>query len=180
MRRFAFCSLFSAAALTAASASAAEVQAVRTLDLQRYLGTWYEIASIPQPTQRGCTCTVAQYSMLSDDRVRVRNSCRLGSPGGKPIVAVGQARVADSAEPAKLRVSFFGGAEADYWVLAVADDYSHALVGTPDRSSLWVLSRERTLDRAVFNELMDFASAQGFDASRLQGTRQTGCARLGK
>ena len=101
------------------------------VDLTRYLGTWYEIASFPQRFQRGCTATKATYSLRADGDIDVVNQCRKGSPTGKEDVAKGRARVVDRVSDAKLEVSFFRPFWGDYWVIDLAPDYSYAVVGHP-------------------------------------------------
>jgi apolipoprotein D and lipocalin family protein len=149
---------------------AVEVQA--GLDLERYLGTWYEIASYPASFQRGCTATTASYVRDGSGVLRVRNTCRRGGLDGKPSSVSGYLRVPDPADPARLEVSFFRPFWADYWVLAVADDYGWALVGTPNRKYLWVLARTRTLDDATWTSLVGRLAASGWDTGRLVRTLQ--------
>lgn len=145
---------------------------VATVDLQRYQGTWYEIGSIPQWFSRGCTGTTAEYGIQDDGTVRVRNSCRLGALEGPEIVANGTARAEDDTN-AKLSVTFDGRDDAgDYWILALADDYSSVLVGGPERDALWILSRERTLPEATVEAYLDQAEADGFPVTEWQRTRQ--------
>jgi apolipoprotein D and lipocalin family protein len=159
-------------ALFSAVAQATPVTAVSEINLGEYAGTWYEIASIPPIFQAGCRCTTANYSILDNGNVQVKNSCTVAS---FPISTTGEARVPNPAEPAKLKVRFFGVADADYWVLKVAPDYSYALVGTPDRKFVWILSRERTLDNGTFQELSATAAEQGFSLEKIRITKQEGC-----
>jgi apolipoprotein D and lipocalin family protein len=161
------------AATFSATAQAAPVTAVSEIDLAQYAGTWYEIASIPATFQAGCRCTTANYELLETGNVSVNNSCRIAS---FPISIKGEARVANPEEPAKLKVRFFSPAEADYWVLRLAPDYSYALVGTPNRKSVWILSRSRTMEKSVFDELYAVAAGQGFPLGELKITGQENCA----
>ena len=139
------------------------------VDLERYLGTWYEIASYPNRFQRGCTRTTATYSRNDDGSIRVRNECdRDGARDGID----GRAWVADD-DPARLRVRFFWPFSAPYWILAVGPSYEWALVGAPDRRYLWVLSRTPTLDPATFDAIAAVARERGFDPARLRRTPQS-------
>ena len=135
------------AAFTAAPAFAEDVAAVRTIDLDRYAGTWREIASIPQFFQRKCASgTTAIYAKLANGLLGVDNSCL--TKEGQRIAAEGRARVADAQSPAKLEVTFlrflgewrfwFG---ADYWVIGLDPGYRWAVVGHPARTYAWVLAR---------------------------------------
>ncbi len=161
--------------LISTASFASEVTAIKELDLQQYLGTWYEIASFPAIFQAGCSCTKAQYSANNDASVKVLNSCNVNFLGGTPISFTGSARIPDASQNSKLKVRFFGSFEADYWVLALAPDYSYAMVGTPDKRFLWVLSRERTLSNDVLAQLKETAQSQGFDLASLRSTKQTEC-----
>lgn len=146
---------------------------VSHVDLSRYVGTWYEIASIPQIFQRGCTATQAEYALRDDGKVAVKNSCRKDSLTGPLSVAEGVARVVDQETNAKLKVQFQWPFEGDYWILDLDQDYRWAVVGSPDRDALWVLSRTRHLDRATFASILVRAeTVQGYDVSRLQMTLQ--------
>lgn len=145
------------------------VQTVAHVDLQRYLGTWYEISSFPQSFQRGCSFTTATYSLRDDGDIEVVNRCR---KNGKPTEAKGRARVVDTATNAKLKVSFFRPFWGDYWIIELGDDYQYAVVGHPGRDYLWVLSRTPTMDAATYDAIVARAQAQGFDTGRLVRTVQ--------
>lgn len=149
--------------------------AVAAVDLERYLGTWFEIASFPQSFQAGCTATTATYRQQSDGIIEVRNACRLGAPDGEAKVALGRARVGEST--AKLEVSFFGPFRADYWIIALADDYAWAVVGHPSRDYLWILSRTPTVDEDTYAGIVRDLDARGYQTERLQRTQQTTAAR---
>ena len=148
------------------------VKTVETVDLTRYLGTWYEIASFPQSFQKGCHGTTATYAQLEDGDIDVTNRCRKGSLDGKEDVAHGRARVVDPRSPAKLEVSFFRPFWGDYWIVELDPEYRFAAVGNPGRDYLWILSRTPTLDEAVYAELTGRLAAQGFELERLQQTAQ--------
>ncbi|MBC3539063.1 lipocalin family protein [Rufibacter sediminis] len=150
----------------------APLPTVASVDLQRYAGKWYEIAAFPQRFEKGCHCTFAEYTP-KEGYVEVRNTCRKGSPAGKEDGVVGKAFPVEGSHNAKLRVQFFWPFRGDYWILALADDYSHALVGTPDRDYLWILSRAPQLDSAIFARLSQKARELGFDTRRLVKTDQS-------
>jgi apolipoprotein D and lipocalin family protein len=149
-----------------------ELQAVRRVDLQRYLGTWYEIASFPQSFQRGCTATTATYSLREDGEIEVLNQCRKGSVDGPLDKAKGVARVADKATNAKLEVSFFRPFWGAYWIIDLGPDYEYAVVGHPSRDYLWILSRTPELSEETYRNILTRLQAQGYDTSRLVRTRQ--------
>lgn len=145
------------------------------VDINRYLGVWYEIASIPVSQQKGCLCTKAEYSILDDGVLRVVNSCRKGSAEGELNSAEGKAFVVPGSNNAKLKVQFFWPFRGDYWILELDENYSYAVVGTPSRRYCWILSRTPTLPPDVENMLVERLRTNGFDVSRLQHTMQS-CA----
>jgi len=146
---------------------------VESVDLERYLGTWYEIASFPQRFQRGCVATEANYSLREDGRIRVVNQCRQDSLDGELRSVEGVAWVEDDeASQAKLRVSFFWPFWGRYWVIELDPDYRWAVVGHPGREYLWILSRTRTLDDAVYQDLLGRIQAKGYDLAPLETTLQ--------
>ncbi|MDX5347169.1 MAG: lipocalin family protein [Hymenobacteraceae bacterium] len=124
----------------------APLATVPAVDLQKYAGTWYEISALPQRFEKGCHCTKAHYTTTSEGYVKVHNSCRKGSPTGEVKAVTGKAFPVDGSNNSKLKVQFFWPFKGDYWILDLADDYSYALVGSPDRESLWVLARTPRLD----------------------------------
>lgn len=146
---------------------------VASVDLERYAGTWYEIASYPQIFQRGCVATQARYSLREDGRLGVVNECRDGDFDGDVRRVEGIAWVDDPARSAaKLRVRFFWPFSGAYWVIALDEDYQHAVVASPDRDALWILSRTRTMDAPTYAALLEHIEAQGFDLVRLRRTPQ--------
>ncbi len=151
-----------------------ELKTVEQVELKRYLGQWFEIASFPKRFQRGCTATTANYSLREDGDIAVLNSCKLGTLDGKLKEATGKAWVVDKVSNAKLLVRFFWPFSGDYWIVDLAKDYSYAVVGSPDRDYLWILSRTPTLDTALYNQILARITAQGFDVSRLHRTWQPG------
>ena len=130
-----FCFLFSAGSLNA------EPTTVPSVDLQRYLGKWYEIGTIPQSFQKGCQCVTAEYSLREDGQIGVINSCRKDAPTGKLKLAKGRAKIEDKVSNAKLRVTFFWPFYGDYWIIGLDANYRYALVSDRKGKTLWLLSR---------------------------------------
>lgn len=145
-------------------------QPVKTVDLQRYLGRWYEIARYEQWFQKGCEGVTADYSLRPDGSIDVVNRCR--KPDGKTDEARGRAKVVDKATYAKLKVSFFGPFYGNYWVLDHADDYSWSIVGEPSGRYLWILAREPTPREAKVTDLIHRVQSMGYDTSTLLRTKQ--------
>ena len=164
-----------------AAGSAPEPTTVARVDLQRYAGRWYEVARYPNRFQKRCAGdVVANYTLRPDGRIDVDNRCR--NEAGAEDRALGMARnVSEDGSNSKLKVRFAPRALswlpfvwANYWILALADDYSYAVVGTPDRKYLWILARTPSLPEPVFERLEKLVAAQGYDPSRLVRTKQSG------
>lgn len=144
---------------------------VAHVDLQRYLGTWYEIAAFPQSFQRGCTASTATYTLRDDGQIEVINRCRKDSPEGPEKVAQGRARVVDRTSNAKLEVSFFRPFWGDYWIIDLGPSYEYAVVGHPSRDYLWILARTPGMPPDTYQAIVQRLTAQGYDTSRLVRTR---------
>lgn len=146
------------------------LEVVPHVELSRYVGTWYEIASFPQRFQRGCTATSATYALREDGDIDVVNRCRKGSPEGPEKVAKGRARVVDRASNARLEVSFFRPFWGDYWIVGLGADYGHAVVGHPSRDYLWILARTPSMSPDLYESILRDLSAQGYETGRLVRT----------
>jgi len=107
------------------------LQVVEFVDLERYLGKWYEIASYPNWFQKGCTASTAQYALLPDGKIEVVNRCRKDNLDGPVKQAKGKAEVADSPTNGKLKVWFFWPFKGNYWIIDLDTDYTWAVVGEP-------------------------------------------------
>jgi apolipoprotein D and lipocalin family protein len=145
---------------------------VPRVDLTRYMGVWYEIASIPQRYQKGCMGTRATYTLQQSGQVEVVNACRKSAEPQAYSQAVGRARVVPDSGDAKLEVSFFWPFWGDYWIVDLADDYSFAVVGSPGRDSLWILSRTPKLPGATTAGILRRLVEKNYDVQRLNWTVQ--------
>lgn len=155
----------------ATDAQAMPVASVASVDLNRYIGKWYEIGSFPMFFQRNCVGdTTAQYALEADARVSVTNRCRTNSGVQE---ATGHATVVEGSANARLKVSFFWPFKADYWVIGLDPDYRWAVVGNPNRKYLWLLSRTPQLPKPLLDAALASAGTQGFDLSQLRYTPQT-------
>ena len=160
------------------AASAKPLATIASLDLKRYMGTWYEIAKFSNRFQKKCVgFTTATYSVRGDGRVDVLNRCSLKD--GNTDVASGIARQVGGPASPKLKVrfapailSFLPMAWGDYWVIDLDADYQLAAVSEPKREYLWILSRTPTVDPAAYDALLGRLRAQGLDTGRLVPTRQ--------
>lgn len=156
-----------------------EVTAVLSLDLNRYLGRWYEICRLPLRWEdEAATDITANYSLNDDGTVRVDNRCF--DEDGKPAQAIGEATPVDDAN-SRLKVTFLPEfvrwipfTKGDYWVLKIDKGYRVALVGTPDKRYLWVLAREPNVADATVQKYLLEAVRQGFDLAKLITPQHTG------
>ena len=136
---------------------------VSTVDLKKYMGTWYEIARLPNFFERKLKCCTATYSIREDGRITVLNSGFYISDPSKKTSSTGVAWVPDKNSPAKLKVQFFWPFSGDYWIIYLEKDYKYVLVGDPSFDYLWILSREKKMDEATFDMLLKKAVENGFD-----------------
>lgn len=139
------------------------LQTVDDVDLERYLGSWYEIARLPHRFQEGCVASKATYSFRNDGLIDVYNECRKGGVEGPLKSVKGKARVVDTTSNAKLEVSFFWPFWGDYWIIDLDPDYQWAVVGHPSRKYLWILSRTETLSSDIFEGIKQRLERQGYD-----------------
>ncbi|KAK1395899.1 temperature-induced lipocalin-1-like [Heracleum sosnowskyi] len=155
-----------------------ELEVVKGLDLERYMGRWYEIASFPSFFQpKTGENTRANYTLNGDATVHVLNETW---SSGKRDSIEGTAYKADpSSDEAKLKVKFYVPpflpiipVVGDYWVLYIDQDYHHVLVGIPNRKSLWILCRDTHIDEEIYNSLVQRAEREGYDVSKLHKTPQ--------
>ena len=152
---------------------------VQDVDLGRYIGKWYEIASNRPDFQKDCFCTTAEYTLIdpATPTIGVRNSCNRGSPTGPRTVAEGRATIPDLSTPAKLAVTFGGPfpAAPNYWIVSLATDYSYAVVSSAERKPIFILARESQLPPAVTADILADLAKRGFDISILDFSGQIGC-----
>ena len=135
---------------------------VVALDLNRYLGEWYEIARFDHSFERGVEQAKANYTQNADGTIKVVNS---GIKNGKPKTAIGKGKSTDT--PGLLRVSFFGPFYADYRVMLIDKEYTYALVGSGSADYLWILSRTSGLSETAKSELLSEAKRRGYDTGKL-------------
>jgi apolipoprotein D and lipocalin family protein len=149
------------------------LRTVEQLDLPRYMGTWYEIAKLPNRFQAKCASdTRAEYTAQPDGTVRVVNRCR--TENGETTEAVGLARQVGGPDSPKLQVRFapawlswWPGVWGDYWIVDLEPDYQLVAVSEPNREYLWILARSPSVDPARQAAMVKRLAEQGLDVSRL-------------
>jgi apolipoprotein D and lipocalin family protein len=172
------CSINALAIDTATDGTREALTTIDTLDVPRYMGTWYEIAKYPNWFQRKCTGnTKAEYTLKPDGKVQVVNRCRVES--GEVSEAVGSARQVGAATSPRLEVrfapawlSFIPAVWGDYWIIDLDEGYQLAAVSEPSRQYLWVLSRRPRIDQATYDALVGRLTKKGYDVRNLELTKQ--------
>lgn len=145
-----------------------ELKTVPHVDIERYMGTWYEISRYTQSFEKGLVGVTAAYKLLPNGKVEVTNQGHVKTFDGKLKFAKGMARVVDKATNAKLKVTFFWPFSGDYWIIDLGRNYEYAVVGHPRRKYLWILSRTTELSDHVYNEILERIKANGYDISNLE------------
>ena len=147
-----------------------QLQTVAHVDLDRYVGKWYELARYPNRFERECDRNVtAEYTKQSSG-IHVVNSCVKAD--GKVKRSEGHAKVEDEATNAKLAVTFFWPFYGKYWVIDLGPNYEYAVVGEPSRKYLWILSRTNSIPDAKYKEITQQLQAKGYDPNKLVRTKQ--------
>jgi len=141
---------------------------VKTLDLNRYLGKWYEIARFPHSFEKNLVGVTATYKLREDGMIEVLNEGFKGTLDGEHSKATGKAKIPNKLEPGKLKVSFFWIFYADYYVLELDQtDYQYAMIGSSSDKYFWILCRTPQMDPAIYNLLTDRARKRGYNLEKL-------------
>jgi apolipoprotein D and lipocalin family protein len=145
------------------------LEVVPHVELEKYLGKWYEIAHLPAKFQEDCNETTATYTLSKDGSISVLNQC---TKNGKMKQAKGKAKVVDKKSNAKLKVTFFWPFYGDYWIIKLGNNYDYSVVDTPNRKYLWILSRTPQMDDNLYSQIIEYVKSKGFDANKLIKTFQ--------
>lgn len=165
--------LFASCSVTKLPVGSEPLKTVARVDMSHYSGKWFELARFPQWFQKDCASATAEYSRNSNGTIRVVNTC-IRRDGTQRSITGSAVPVDDSAN--RLKVTFSDSwvakaipvpAEGNYWIIDVTPGYQQAIVGTPDRKSLWFLSRTKAISKARFEVLKKSAASQGFDTDKL-------------
>ena len=143
---------------------------VKTIDLARFMGKWYEIARYEHRFEQGMTHVTADYSMLPDGKIQVVNR---GLKEGVPKEIIGKAKQPDPKRyPGRLKVSFFLWFYSDYYILEVGKEYQYAVIGSSSDKYLWILSRTPQLPQTTLDKILQNLQQRGYDLSRLMMIEQ--------
>jgi len=140
---------------------------VESVDLEKYAGTWYEIARSPTSFEHGCSCVTAAYTPKGR-YVQVINRC---NKSGNAKSIKGKAFPVKGSNNTKLKVQFFWPFRAGYWIIGLDDDYQWALVGSPSKNYCWILAREKQLSEEEMKHIFSLMKAEGYDKDRLHFTK---------
>jgi apolipoprotein D and lipocalin family protein len=146
-----------------------ETPPICDVDLERYLGTWYEIARYPHRFEEGFNNATAQYTLRSDGRIQVMNS---GFRNGKRVEAKAIATVPDKKCTGRLLVSFFWPFKGEYRVIRLGKDYDYVVVASSTMDYLWILSRQPTIRKDIYDELTAFVASKGYDLKKIIRVKQ--------
>lgn len=158
--------------MTTSNKKLPKLESVANVDLNKYKGKWFEIASYPQRFQKGCYCTTAEYSLSEKGYVIVENRCNKDSVNGKLSYIKGKAFIEKGTGNAKLKVQFFWPFKGKYWIIDLDDDYTYAVVSHPNRKYLWILSRTSKMNDTLYQGILSRLKEKGFDLTMLQKTQQ--------
>ena len=147
---------------------------IPSLDLERYMGTWYEIARNPHRFEKGLVGVTATYALLPDGKISVTNKGYENTLQGKLSVAQGKAKLPDKNQPGRLKVSFFWIFYADYFIFDLDANYQWALIGSSSDNYLWILSRTPGMDEVLYQQLLDKLRTRGYDTGKLGKVLQPG------
>jgi lipocalin len=158
--------------VNSAKTQSSAMKTVDKVDLERYMGKWYEIARFPHSFEKGLVGVSATYSLKKNGKVEVINQGFKGSLTGKMKRAKGFAKVPDPNVPGRLMVYFFWPFGGEYLILDLDENYQYVLVGSSSKNYLWILSRSTKMDDITYNNLINKAKSLGFDTSRLEKVPQ--------
>lgn len=155
------------------NASNLVLKTVDYVEPARYMGTWYEIARYENRFQKNCYATQVNYELRDNGTVAVTNTCTLKDNTAETTSAHGIAFIVNKQTNAQLEVGFaplfkyLGWFTGDYWIIKLGANYEYAVIGTPNYKYFWIIAREKQISESLYQELIDFAVEQGFDAQKI-------------
>jgi apolipoprotein D and lipocalin family protein len=146
------------------------LKTVEKVDINSYLGTWYEIARYEHFFEKGCSDVKATYALKDNGDISVLNECM---KEGELSQAKGIAYATDASN-SKLKVSFFRPFYGNYWILMLGENYEYALIGEPSREYLWILSRQKVISKELKATILNRLAEFGYTQEKLVWTEQKG------
>jgi len=140
---------------------------VKSFNINKYLGTWYEIARFNHKFEQDLVGVTATYSYRRDGKIKVENSGFKGNLDGKKSYATGKAKIPDLNVPSKLKVSFFMFFYGDYLIMELDKNYKWAVVGSSSDNYLWILSRTPQIEESLYNQILLKIRERGYDTKKL-------------
>lgn len=140
---------------------------VKELNIDKYLGSWYEIARFDHSFERGLVGVTANYSLRNDGKIKVINRGFKNTLDGTISEAIGKAKIPNQKEPSMLKVSFFWFFYADYFVLELDNNYQWAIIGSSSDKYLWFLARTPQIDDKLYNKFIEIVKSRGYDVTKL-------------
>jgi apolipoprotein D and lipocalin family protein len=165
-------SLFFTFSCTNTNSQMIDKTTVKELDLNRYLGTWYEIARFPHSFEKNLVGVTATYSLRDDGLIQVLNQGYKKTLNGELSKAIGKAKIPDPLKPANLKVSFFWIFYAEYNVLELDENYQWAMIGSSSPKYFWILSRSPQMSPEVYEMLLEKARKRGYNLEKLEKVPQ--------
>jgi len=159
---------FVAISFNAMAQNTNELKTVSDVELEKFLGVWFEIARFPHSFERDLVGVTATYSLKKNGNIRVLNQGYKNTLDGKVKSAKAFAKTPKPNEPGRLKVYFFWPFGADYLILDLDKDYQWALVGSSSPNYLWILSRSPQMDDGLYKSIVAKAKSLGYDISKLE------------
>ena len=159
--------VFSIFSCTKTNSQMIDQTTVKELNLNRYLGTWYEIARFPHSFEKNLVGVTATYSLRDDGKIEVLNQGYKNTLDGEKSRAVGKAKIPNKLEPGKLKVAFFWIFYADYFVLELDENYQYAMIGSSSDKYFWILNRTPKMDPVIYEMLLEKARKRGYNLDKL-------------
>ena len=154
------------------SCKSQSLETVKVLDINKYTGTWYEIARLPNRFEKNLECVSATYELIENGKVKVINRGVNSENLSDRKEIIGKAWIPDPGYPGRLKVQFFWPFSGKYWVISLDAKYRYALVGDPSRKYLWVLSKDKQLPETIYQQLIETAKNNGFNTKQILIVKQ--------
>lgn len=143
------------------------LETVKVLEINKYAGTWFEIARLPNRFEKDLECVTATYELMENGKIKVINRGISVKDHSKKKEITGKAWIPDDEFPGRLKVQFFWPFSGNYWVIELDTNYRFALVGDPSRKYLWILSKDKQLDKTIYQKMINTAKETGFKTEHL-------------